>query len=171
MAIIKPLEKDETNKISKTVYEIFEEESGSVPEWARVMAHRPEILKEFTELFKVIMGGGEIKSYLKWKIAYVVSETLKCKFCVSVTIKMLKKLGASDELLVDIKKNQNLSGEEKKILNLVKDITLDGYLDSPEIMEKLKKEITEAEIVEIVSVIGLFNYINRFNNIFAILPE
>jgi len=171
MAIIKLLEKDQTNEISKAVYEIFEEESGSVPEWVKVMAHRPEILKEFTELFKVIMGKGEIEPYLKWKIAYIVSETLKCKFCVSVTIKMLKKLGASDELLADIKKNQNLPEQEKEILDLVKDITLDGYLDSPEIMEKLKNKIAEAEMVEIISVVGLFNYINRFNNTFVILPE
>ncbi len=27
------------------------------------------------------------------------------------------------------------------------------------------------ESVEIVSIIGLFNYINRFNNTFCILPE
>ena len=75
--------------------------------------------------------------HLKWKIAYIVSETLKCKFCISVTINMLRKLGASDSLLSDIKKNENLPVEEKEILQLVKDITLDGYLDQPELLEKL----------------------------------
>ena len=34
-----------------------------------------------------------------------------------------------------------------------------------------KVSFDEAQLVEIVSVIGLFNYINRFNNTFAILPE
>jgi len=171
MAIIKSLEKEQVDEITKSIYESFEGSSGSVPEWIKVMAHRPEILKEFLELFKTIMGKGKIEPYLKWKIAYIVSETLKCKFCISVTIKMLKKLGASDKLLSDIKENKNLPDEEERVLALVKDVTSDGYLDDPEIMNKLKEELTESQMVEIVSVIGLFNYINRFNNIFVILPE
>ncbi len=170
MAIIKSLEKDQINKIAQKVYENFEEQIGGVPEWVKVMAHQPEILKEFTELFKVIMGQGEVDSYLKWKIAYVVSEILKCKFCASITIEMLKKFGASDNLLVNIKKVKNLPEKEREILELVKDITLDGHLDKPEILDKLKEKLTEPQMVEIVSVIGLFNYINRFNNAFIILP-
>ena len=170
MAFIKSLEKNQVDEICQKIYNNFEEQSGSVPEWAKVMAHRPEILKEFTELFKTIMGRGKIEAYLKWKIAYVISETLKCEFCVSVTINMLKKLGASDDLLVDIKKVENLCEEEKEILELVKDITSDGHLDKPEILDKLKEKLTEPQMVEIVSVIGLFNYINRFNNAFIILP-
>jgi len=170
MATIKALEKNQVNESAKKVYESFEKQTGSVPEWVKVMAHQPEILKEFTELFRIIMGQGEVEGYLKWKIAYVISENLKCEFCVSVTMSMLKKLGASDDLLSNIKKIQNLPENEKIILELVKDITSDGYLDKPEILNKLKKELTEAQMVEIVSVIGLFNYINRFNNTFVILP-
>jgi len=170
MAVIKSLEKDEITSIAQEVYENFEKENGSVPEWAKVMAHQPEILKEFVELFKVIMGEGKIEKNLKWRIAYLVSETLKCKFCVSVTIMMLKKFGASEEELANIKELKNLSEEEKEVLDLVKDITLDGFLDDHQIMERLKEKLDPAQMVEIVSVIGLFNYINRFNNTFTILP-
>jgi len=171
MAIISLLEKDQIEEVIKETYENFEKSSGKVPEWVKVMAHCPEILKEFTELFKVIMKEDKVEPYLKWKIAYTVSETLKCPFCVDVTIKMLKKLGASDEMIENIKQTQNLPQEEKEILELVKDVTLDGHLDKPEILNNLKEKLDEAQMVEIVSVIGLFNYINRFNNTFAILPE
>jgi uncharacterized peroxidase-related enzyme len=171
MAIISSLKKEQAAGMVRAIYKEFEEQSGNAPEWVKVMAHRPEILKEFIELFRIIMEQGDIESYLKWKIAYVVSDTLKCEFCVDVTIKMLKKLGISDELLTDIKNAQDLPEQEKEILILVKDVTLDGHLDNPQILEKLKEKLTEPQIVEIVSVIGLFNYINRFNNTFAILPE
>mgnify|MGYP002640458619 FL=1 len=53
MAIIKALEKNQVNKMAQKVYEEFEKQTGSTPEWVKVMAHQPEILKEFTELFKV----------------------------------------------------------------------------------------------------------------------
>lgn len=171
MASIPSLEKDQVEDIAKEVFEKFEKETGKVPEWVKIMAHSPKILKEFTELFKVIMSEGKIKSYLKWKIAYTISEMLKCPFCVSVTAKMLKKFGATEEMIEKIKETKNLPEEEREILELVKDITIDAHLDKPEVFEKLKKKFTEAQIVEIISVIGFFNYINRFNNTLAILPE
>jgi len=168
MALISSLEKDQVGEIVNEVYEKFEKETGKVPEWVKVMAHRPEILKEFTELFKSVMSKGEIEPFLKWKIALIVSKALKCPFCVDVTEKMLKRLGASEEIIKGI---EELSGEEKEILELVKDVTLDGHLDQPELFEKLKEKFNEDQIVEIISVMGLFNYINRFNNTLGILPE
>jgi len=171
MANVSSLDKEQVADIAKGVYGNFEKESGKVPEWVKVMAHRPEILKEFTELFKVIMGEGKIETSLKWKIAYTVSNMLKCPFCVDVTEKMMKKFGADDETIKKVKNVENLPDEEKQILELVKDITADAHLDKPEIFEKVKKQFSEDQIVEIISVIGLFNYINRFNNTLAILPE
>jgi len=168
MALIHSLEKNQVEKDVKEIYENFEKDTGKVPEWIRVMAHRPEITKEFVELFKAIMSKGEIESFLKWKIALVVSENLRCLFCVDVTESMLKKLGADEEA---IRKIKTVSGEEKEVLELVKDVTLDGHLDRPELFGKLKEKFNEPQIVEIISVIGLFNYINRFNNTLAILPE
>jgi len=171
MALLPSLEKNEVEEIAKEIYEKFEKETGTVPEWVKVMAHRPEILKEFVELFKAIMGKGTIEPLLKWKIAYVVSQTLKCPFCLDVSEKMLKKFGAEDEVIQKIKTGEISSPEEKEILELVKDVTLDGHLDQPKIFERLKEKFTPAQIIEIISVMGLFNYINRFNNTLAILPE
>jgi len=171
MALLPSLEKNEVEEIAKEIYETFEKETGKVPEWVKVMAHRPEILKEFVELFKTIMGKGTIEPLLKWKIAYVVSQTLKCPFCLDVSEKMLKKFGAEDDVIQKIKTGEISSPEEKEILELVKDVTLDGHLDQPEIFEKLKEKFTPAQIIEIISVMGLFNYINRFNNTLAVLPE
>ncbi len=168
MALISSLEKGQTEETARQVYEKFEEVTGKVPEWAKVMAHRPEVLKEFNELFNTIMKQGKIEPLLKWKIALVVSQTLKCPFCIDVTEKMLKKLGADEKTIGDIKE---LPEEEREILALVKDVTLDGHLDEPELFEKLKEKFGEAQIVEVVSVIGLFNYINRFNNTLGVLPE
>jgi uncharacterized peroxidase-related enzyme len=171
MALISSLKKDEVKTIAKEVYKRFERDTGKVPEWVRVMAHRPEILKEFTELFKAIMGPGEIELYLKWKIAYAVSQALKCQFCVDVTTKMLKKLGATEEMLAEIESSKDLSEEEREILDLARDITDNAHLDQPEIFKKLKSKLSEPQIIEVISVVGLFNYINRFNNTLAILPE
>ena len=170
MAIISSLEKDQVEEAAKAVYEKFEKDTGKVPEWVKVMAHNPKVVKEFTELFKVVMGEGYIEPFLRWKIAYTVSQTLRCPFCVDVTGKMLKSLGASDEVLEKLKQRKDLPEEEKGVLDLVKEVTEKATCD-PELFKRLKEKFSEAELVEIVSIIGLFNYINRFNNTFCILPK
>ncbi len=170
MAIISNLEKDQVEEIAKAVYEKFEKDIGKVPEWVKVMAHNPKVVKEFTELFKVIMAEGYIKPLLRWKIAYIVSNSLKCPFCVDVTGKMLKALGAKEEVLEKIKQGEGETEDEKEVLQLVKEVTEEATCN-PELFKKLKQKFSEQELVEIVSIIGLFNYINRFNNTFCILPE
>ena len=150
----------------KEVYDKFEK----VPEWVKVMAHKPNILKNFVGLFDSIMKEGDIDPILKWKIAYMVSQTLKCEFCLDVTEKMLKKMDISDEILVQIKESKS-EGDEKIILELVEDVSRNGYTSNIEAMYELSEKLGEAKMVEIVSVIGLFNYINRFNNMFVVLPE
>ena len=168
MAIISSLEKNQASDVAKIVYDSFEKKTGDVPEWVKVMAHCPIILKEFTELFGAIMKEGEIELNLKWKIAFTVSSMLKCPFCVDVTEKMLKKLGANEEA---VKRSDGDSAVEKQVLELVRDITDDAHVNQVEVFEKLRKIFSEAQIVEIISVIGLFNYINRFNNTLGVLPE
>jgi uncharacterized peroxidase-related enzyme len=171
MAIISSLEKEQVDEAIKSIYEEFEDKGKKVPEWIKVMAHSPKILKEFKELFTVIMAEGKIESLLKWKIAYTVSQNLKCPFCVDVTKKMLKKLGADEETMKKIEDSTDLSEEESQVLKLVKEVTLKANICTPELLPKLKEKFSEEQIVEIVSIIGLFNYINRFNNTFCILPE
>jgi len=171
MALISSLTKEEAGEIAREIYEGFEEQGKEVPEWVKVMAHRPEILKEFFELFKVIMGEGKIEKILKWRIAYTISKTLKCPFCVDVTTKMLKKMGASEEEIKKAEKIEELTGKEADIIKLVKEVTKEAHISSPNLFEKMKENFQEEEIVEIVSIIGLFNYINRFNNTFGILPQ
>lgn len=170
MALIPALEKEEVDDIAKAIYAGFEEQSGSVPAWVKVMAHDSAILAGFVSLFKAVMGPGEIDVRMKWKIGYLVSETLKCEFCVSVTKAMLTKLGA-DEATIECVKDLTCDSEtERQILEVVRDVTEDGDVDRHEIFEKLRGKLSPKELVEIASVIGFFNYINRFNNLLAVEP-
>ena len=171
MAIIPPLEENQAEEPAKMIYKKFEGKTGKVPEWAKVMAYQPRILKEFSELFDVIMSNHSLEPFMKWKIACVVSNTLKCKFCVDVTEKMLKSFGASEDVLEKIKKGEGETEKDRDLLELIKEVTLEAHVCKPELYKKIEKEFSHQEIVEIISIIGLFNYINRFNNTFCILPE
>ncbi|MBU1118474.1 hypothetical protein KKH43_01170 [Patescibacteria group bacterium] len=171
MAIIPSIEEDEARDEARDIYAQYKEQSGAVPEWVKVMAHNPKILKEFNELFKAIMGEGTVDPLLKWKVAYVVSSTLECSFCVSVTSKMLKSLGADEAVLTQLKNGEELDAKEKRLYDMVREVSKEGRICTEEYFDIIKDDYTSDEIVEIVSVVGLFNYINRFNNIFCIFPK
>jgi uncharacterized peroxidase-related enzyme len=154
------------------VFQSFRDKSGMVPNWARVMAHRPEVLTAFTKLLSVTMGPGLVEQDNKWKVAYKVSEMNKCTYCIGVVEGMLKKLGVSEEdmkyVLEDVDK---MKSDEKAAVKYAEAVTKNAVEVPDKIYEELKKHYKEAQIVELSSAIGLFNYINRFNDALGVVPE
>ena len=154
------------------VFQNFMDKQGKVPEWARVMANRPEILAVFAKLVGITMGPGLVEQDNKWKMAYKVSKLNNCQYCIGVTEGMMKKLGVSEEdmqyVLTDISK---MKPDEKVAVEYAEAVTKDAVNLSDQLFEELKKSYNEAQIVELTAVIGLFNYINRFNDALRVVPE
>ena len=53
---------------------------------------------------------------------------------------------------------------EKAALRYAEAVTLHSHQVSDDLFETLRRHFSEAAILEITAVIGLFNYFNRFNN-------
>ena len=169
MPIVENITDDKAEGGVKELFGAMMEKQGKVPEWMRVMAQCPDTLEAFFGLFKTLMDDAPADPKLKWKLAYRVSELNKCKYCVSVSIGMLKKLGISEEDVRDIEKG--LSEKEIIALEYATQMTEKAYNIDEELIAKMKKNFSDPEIVEITSVVGLFNYINRFNDALGVIME
>ncbi len=167
------LDKEDVPEEVQQMFTKWEEATGKVPEWARVMANCPVVLKEFFDLFKVVMGPGTVPEETKWKVAHQVSALNKCEYCVDVTEEKLKSMGLSEDRMKDILSDDidSLSPEEKAAVIYANESTLKAPQVGDEIFEELRKYYNDAQIVEITSVIGFFNYINRFNDALRVLPQ
>ncbi|MGH9417157.1 MAG: carboxymuconolactone decarboxylase family protein [Terriglobales bacterium] len=55
-------------------------------------------------------------------------------------------------------------------LRLAEQVTRDANAVDDELFTALRRHFDERAMVELVAVIGLFNYFNRFNNCFQIEP-
>lgn len=55
-------------------------------------------------------------------------------------------------------------------LRFAERMTLDSNNVDEELWSELRKHFDEGEIIELASVIGLFNYFNRFNNALRMEP-
>ncbi len=140
-----------------------------MPKWLQVMANCPDTMVEFFGLFKSVMDDRPLPAKLKWKVAYVVSELNKCEFCVDATASKMKQMGISEEELAKV--NEPEDQREKLAVEYAKATTEHAYKLDPEMLEAIKSEFSDEEIVELTAVVGTFNFINRFNDALRVLPE
>jgi len=160
---------EEAKGRAKALFEQLKKSTGKVPKWMRVMANCEDILIGFFTLFKATMDDAPLPGKLKWKVAYKVSELNNCKFCVNAAEMKLKEFGLSDEDIKDL--DQASDEREKAALEYAKLATEHAYNIDPAVFAEVKKHFSDEQIVELSSVIGLFNFINRFNDSLGVLPD
>ena len=155
---------------AKALFEQMKKVSGKVPKWMRVMANCEDVLVGFFTMFKAIMDDSPVNKLLKWRIALKISDLNKCKFCVSVAKQQLRSFGLTDKEIDNIEA-ENLSKKEQIAIKYAVASTKHAYNINPVVFKKMKSYYTDAQIVEISSVVGLFNFINRFNDSLGVLPD
>jgi alkylhydroperoxidase family enzyme len=73
-------------------------------------------------------------------------------------------MGWSDEQLGTLHQpNESFSARERVALKFADLMTLDPHGITDELFAELRLHFQEGEIVELASVIGIYNYFNRFN--------
>lgn len=149
-------------------FEVIEKSNGYVPNSYKVLAHRPPILKAFMDLSKaVIRDEGTLDRGFRFLVAYISSSTAGCQFCQAHNIQSAQKWGIDDDRLNsiwDYEESDLFSEGEKAAFDLARSASVVPNAATDEIFERLKKHFNNAQIVEIVAVISLFGWLNRFND-------
>lgn len=167
--IVHLVNREEVKEQARQIFDGLEKSTGKVPKWVKVMANNEDILIGFFMMFKATMDDAPLPQILKWKVARVVSEMNSCKFCVDVADMHLKQFNLSDE---DISRIEEAADEREKIaIEFAKEATKEAYKIPVEVIESSKKHFSDEELVELAAVVGLFNYINRFNDSLGVLPD
>lgn len=159
----------EAKQKAKELFKQIKSSTGKVPKWMRVMANCDDVLVGFFIMFKAIMDDAPVDKKLKWKVACRISEINKCEFCVSISKAQLKTFGLTDGETKNIDKV--LNEREKIALEYAEAATSHAYNIDPNVFKRMKEYFTDEQIVEITSVVGLFNFINRFNDSLCVLPD
>ncbi|MEO0982528.1 MAG: carboxymuconolactone decarboxylase family protein [Pseudomonadota bacterium] len=144
---------------------------GFVPNSAKIMAHRPEILSGFLGFAGAILGpGGTLEPALRQMIAHVASAAAGCSYCQAHTAEQAHRAGAGDdkiEALWSYETSPLFSEAERAALSLaqaaasVPNDATDAHFDT------LKTHFSAAQVAEIVAVIALFGFLNRWNDTLA----
>ena len=167
MALVTPLSAEHSLE-TKELAEFFNETLGFCPNSVLTMQHRPAISKAFINLNKAVMANeGRVTSALKRMIAWVSSNATGCRYCQAHAIRAAERYGAEKEQLDNIweyKTHPAFSAAERAALDfsLVASVVPNAVDASTK--EALYKYWDEGEIVEMLGVISLFGYLNRWND-------
>jgi len=167
MPLVKPLPSDYDSE-TKKLAEFFNETLGFCPNSVLTMQRRPEISKAFINLNKAVMSNkGRVTSALKRMIAWVSSNSTGCRYCQAHAIRAAERYGAKQEQLDNIwnfRTHDSFSYAERAALNFSLAASQVPNTVDEAIIQELHKHWDEGEIVEILGVISLFGYLNRWND-------
>ncbi|HRC32054.1 MAG TPA: carboxymuconolactone decarboxylase family protein [Bacteroidia bacterium] len=163
--------KDDNDKELLKLVEFFNETLGFCPNSVKTMHHRPHLAYAFIELNKAVMENkGHVTSALKRLIGYISSNVAGCKYCQAHTIRAADRYGASHTQLENIweyKTHESFNDAERAALDFaVAASTIPNAVDDA-IAENLRAHWNDGEIVEILGVISLFGFLNRWNDSMA----
>lgn len=174
MPLITPLSPDANEDVAELA-KFFNETLGFCPNSVLTMQRRPAIAKAFINLNKAVMDNqGRVTAEQKRLIGYLTSANTGCRYCEAHTILAAERYGGSAERLENIwsfRDSELYTDAEKAAFELALAASSVPNAVDQAIEEKMHQYWDEGEVVEILGVIALFGYLNRWNDSMATTME
>lgn len=167
MPLVSPLASD-TNEEVAQLAKFFNETLGFCPNSVLTMQRRPAIAKAFISLNMAVMANdGRVTAEQKRLIGYLTSANTGCRYCEAHTILAAERYGATEVRLANIwsfrESDLYTQGEKAAFEFALAASSVPNAVDD-QITAQMHEHWDEGEIVEILGVISLFGYLNRWND-------
>jgi uncharacterized peroxidase-related enzyme len=169
-AHVEPLDPATAEEV-RDVLDLARSYGGYVPTSLRIMAHKPAILRAFYGLIVAVMRTpGEVPAPLKWLIAHAVSSSAGCLYCQAHTAANGTKAGLASEKFAAVLRFDTdplFTDAERAAIALALAAGEVPNGARREHFDALRRHFSPSAIVEVVSVISLFGWLNRWNDTLA----
>ena len=166
--------KREEHKDFEDLFKGVEAFMGYLPNAHITMAERPELLLAFSGLASTVFQSEGIDVQTKQLIALATSISSGCKYCQAHTSHGAERAGLEEEKITDIlnySESANYNDQERAILDLAFAAGMTPNKSTKTHFDNLKKYFSKKEIIDIVSVISLFGFLNRWNDTMGTVLE
>ena len=140
---------------------------GYLPNSHLSMALNPELNQSFAALAGTIFASQKIDQSTMQLIALASSLSSGCKYCQAHTSHGAHQAGVNEEKINDILRYQDSSlydESEKAILDLAFASGMTPNQANQEHFDNLLKYFNDEQIIDMVAVISLFGFLNRWND-------
>ena len=154
--------------------QMVEASMGFLPTSMMTMAHWPELTQAFGGLGATVLNSGELDAGLKQMIAFAVSNAAGCRYCQAHTAQSAQKNNVSLEKIqavFEFERSALFSDQEKAALRVAVHAGMAPNAVEAKHMTVLSQHFSDKQAIEVVAVISLFGFLNRWNDTMATTLE
>jgi uncharacterized peroxidase-related enzyme len=168
---IKPLPPEHTPEL-KEQFESMRKNLGFVPNSILIMQRKPKLAKALAQMTAAIWDPADSKVDRGFKriIAHVASRAAGCQYCMAHTAGGALHFGVEDEKLADVWNYQTsplYSPAERTTLDFAIAAASVPNAVTDEMFAEMLKHWTVDQIIEIIGVVSVFGFLNRWNDTLA----
>jgi uncharacterized peroxidase-related enzyme len=167
MPLVAPLDPAAEPAVAELA-DLFGRTLGFVPNSVLTMQRRPAVAAAFTALNRAVMENhGRVTAELKRLVGLIASATVGCRYCEAHTALAATRFGASEERLAavwDYRTSPLFTEAERAALDFALAAASVPNAVTDAVADALRRHWDEGEIVEILGVVALFGFLNRWND-------
>lgn len=168
-AVMEGLERADLPQL-EPVFQLVEQAMGFLPNSMLLMAHKPGLVEAFTGLAANVQGPSALPDEIKRMAAFMASRAAGCRYCQAHTHHQAALAGVAPEKLADIwnyERSPHFSEAERAALRVAQGgAQVPVAVDAAD-MAALRDHFSDEQIADLVAVIALFGFLNRWNDILA----
>jgi uncharacterized peroxidase-related enzyme len=170
MPRLQPLPPETTPEL-KPHFDFFLGTLGFTPNSVLTMQRKPKLVQAFAQLNAAVMDPeGEVDLGFRRLVGHAASKAAGCLYCQAHTLLGAHNFGVSEEKLADIwtyETSVHYSERERVALDFALAAAAQPNEVSDELFTRMRAQWSESEIVEILGVVAMFGFLNRWNDSMA----
>lgn len=173
MPRVEPLSRESLSDF-EPFFRLVEQGMGFVPTSMLTMGRNPALLQAFAGLSGTILAGSKLDPGLSSLVSYAASRAAGCQYGQAHTGHTAHRNGITEEKLqaaFEYETSPLFDEAERAALRVAHHAALVPNAVEDAHFEELRRHFDDDEIVDIVSVIALFGYLNRWNDTMATTLE
>jgi uncharacterized peroxidase-related enzyme len=167
LPLVSPLPLGTDSEIAELA-KFFNMTLGFPPNSVLTMQRRPEIARAFIALNKAVMANhGRVTSEQKRLVALIASHAAGCRYCQAHTALAAERFGASEARLSALwtyQSSELFTDAEKAAFDLALAGAAQPSAVDAALIDRVRAHWDDGEIVELMGVIALFGFLNRWND-------
>jgi uncharacterized peroxidase-related enzyme len=170
MARLQPLPPETTPEL-KAHFDFFLSTLGFTPNSVLTMQRKPKLVEAFADLNAAVMDpAGEVDLGFRRLIGHVASKAAGCLYCQAHTLLGAHNFGVSEEKIAAVwtyATSPLYSDRERAALDFALAAAAQPNAVTDEVFARVRAHWSEGEIVEILGVVAMFGFLNRWNDSMA----
>jgi uncharacterized peroxidase-related enzyme len=170
MSRLKPLSPETTPEL-KSHFDFFLGTLGFTPNSVLTMQRVPRLVQAFAQLNAAVMSpAGEVDLGFRRLIGHLASKASGCLYCQAHTLLGAKNFGVSEEKMAAVwnySQSELFTPAEKIALDFALAAASQPNAVTDELFAEVSKHWSESQIVEILGVVAMFGFLNRWNDSMA----